>query len=72
MASAVIEKVTTQIVDLPLKQLYGFSATTINSKSFLLLRIQTRNGLRGQSQALPTWLKKAGIGTVKSYCSTNE
>lgn len=68
MATEIIEKIESQIVDLPLKRLHKFSATTINSKSFLLLRIHTRNGLVGVGEATtpggPWWAGEA-IETIK-------
>ena len=68
MSSEIIEKIETQILDLPLKRVHKFSATTITTKSFLLVRIYTRNGLLGIGEATtpggPWWAGEA-IESIK-------
>ena len=68
MNSEIIQKVETQIVDLPLKRIHKFSATSITTKSFLLVRIYSTNGLMGIGEATtpggPWWAGEA-IETIK-------
>ncbi|MEE8058979.1 MAG: muconate/chloromuconate family cycloisomerase [Pseudomonadales bacterium] len=64
----IIEKIETQIVDLPLKRIHKFSATSIISKEFLLVRVYSRSSLMGIGEATtpggPWWAGEA-IETIK-------
>ena len=68
MTTEVIKKIDTQIVDLPLKRVHKFSATSINTKSFLLVRIYSDNGMMGIGEATtpggPWWAGEA-IESIK-------
>jgi muconate/chloromuconate cycloisomerase len=68
MNTEIITKVDTEIVDLPLKRIHKFSATSITSKAFLLVRIYSANGLMGIGEATtpggPWWAGEA-IETIK-------
>lgn len=68
MGSEIIRKIETQIVDLPLKRVHKFSNTSITTKSFLLVRIYSSNGLMGMGEATtpggPWWAGEA-IETIK-------
>ncbi len=68
MTQEIIEKVETQIVDLPIKRVHNFSATSISTKSFLLVRIHTSNGVTGIGEATtpggPWWAGEA-IESIK-------
>ena len=68
-----IEKIETQIIDLPLKRIHKFSATTINTKSFLIVRIYTNNGIMGIGEATtpggPWWAGEA-VETIKVMIDT--
>jgi len=68
MNAETIQKVETQIVDLPLKRVHKFSATSITTKAYLLVRIYSANGLMGIGEATtpggPWWAGEA-IETIK-------
>ena len=68
MSSEIIESIETQLVDLPLKRIHKFSATSINNKAFLLVRIRTRSGILGVGEATtpggPWWAGEA-IETIQ-------
>tara|TARA_R110000824_G_scaffold336_1_gene1660 strand:- start:72539 stop:73660 length:1122 start_codon:yes stop_codon:yes gene_type:complete len=73
MHTEIIEKITTSIVDLPLKRIHKFAATTINSKSFVIVQIHTNNGLVGIGEATtpggPWWAGEA-VETIKVMIDT--
>lgn len=64
----IIEKIETRILDLPIKRVHNFSATSISTKSFLLVRIHTSNGVVGIGEATtpggPWWAGEA-IESIK-------
>ncbi len=68
MNEETIQKVETQIVDLPLKRIHKFSATSITTKAYLLVRIYSVNGLMGIGEATtpggPWWAGEA-IESIK-------
>ncbi|MDG2089977.1 MAG: muconate/chloromuconate family cycloisomerase [Gammaproteobacteria bacterium] len=68
MNTEIIEKIETTIVDLPLKRIHKFSATTINCKSFVIVQIFTKNGIAGIGEATtpggPWWAGEA-VETIK-------
>jgi len=68
MSSEIIEKIETRIVDLPLKRIHRFSATSITTKAYLVVRIYSANGLIGVGEATtpggPWWAGEA-IETIK-------
>ena len=68
MNTEIIEKIDTTIVDLPLKRIHKFAATTINCKSFVIVQIHTKNGLVGIGEATmpggPWWAGEA-VETIK-------
>lgn len=68
MNTELIERIETTIVDLPLKRIHKFSATTINSKSFVIVQIFTNNGIVGIGEATtpggPWWAGEA-VETIK-------
>ena len=68
MNAEIIQKIETQIVDLPLKRIHKFSATSITSKAYLLVRIYSANGLMGIGEATtpggPWWAGEA-IESIK-------
>jgi len=68
MDTEIIQKVETQIVDLPLKRIHKFSATSITTKAYLLVRITSANGIVGIGEATtpggPWWAGEA-IETIK-------
>ena len=63
MNTEIIEKIDTVIIDLPLKRIHKFSATTINCKSFVIVQIHTKNGIVGIGEATtpggPWWAGEA-------------
>lgn len=63
-----IQRIETQIVDLPLKRVHKFSATSITTKAFLIVRIYTNHGVLGIGEATtpggPWWAGEA-IETIK-------
>lgn len=68
MSAEIIQKIETQIVDLPLKRIHKFSATSITTKAYLLVRIHSANGVVGIGEATtpggPWWAGEA-IETIK-------
>lgn len=68
MNTEIIEKIDATIVDLPLKRIHKFSATTINCKSFVIIQIFTKNGIVGIGEATtpggPWWAGEA-VETIK-------
>ncbi len=68
MNTEIIEKIDTTIIDLPLKRIHKFAATTINSKSFVIVQIYTKNGVVGIGEATtpggPWWAGEA-VETIK-------
>lgn len=68
MNTEIIEKIETTIVDLPLKRIHKFAATTINCKSFVIIQIHTKNGVTGIGEATtpggPWWAGEA-VETIK-------
>ena len=68
MNTEIIEKIDTTIVDLPLKRIHKFSATTIDSKAFVIVQIYTKNGIVGIGEATtpggPWWAGEA-VETIK-------
>jgi len=68
MNTEIIEKINTTIVDLPLKRIHKFAATTIDCKSFVIVQIHTKNGIVGIGEATtpggPWWAGEA-VETIK-------
>lgn len=68
MTAEIIRNVETQIVDLPLKRIHRFSATSITTKAFLLVKIHSANGVVGIGEATtpggPWWAGEA-IETIR-------
>lgn len=60
MSSELIESVESIIVDIPIKRVHKFSATSITTQAILLIRIRTRNGVVGIGESTtpggPWWL----------------
>ncbi len=73
MNTEIIERIETTIVDLPLKRIHKFAATTINSKSFVIVQIHTKNGILGIGEATtpggPWWAGEA-VETIKVMIDT--
>ena len=68
MDTEIIKRVETQIVDLPLKRIHKFSATSITSKAFLIVRIYSANGLMGVGEATTPggpWWAGESIESIK-------
>jgi len=68
MDTEIIEKIETTIIDLPLKRIHKFSATTIDCKAFVIVQIYTKNGIVGIGEATtpggPWWAGEA-VETIK-------
>lgn len=73
MTQEIIESVETRIVDIPIKRVHNFSATRISTKSSLLVRIRTRQGLMGIGEATtpggPWWAGEA-VESIKTIIDT--
>ena len=82
MSAEIIESIETQLVDLPLKRVHKFSATSITTKAFLLVRIRTRSGIVGIGEATtpggPWWAGEAietqrrGTKTQRLGCTRSQ
>jgi len=63
MNAEIIQKIETQIVDIPLKRVHNFSATSITTKAFIIVRVFTNNGIMGIGEATtpggPWWAGEA-------------
>jgi muconate cycloisomerase len=68
MNTEVIEKIETCIVDLPLKRIHKFSATTIDYKPYVIVQVHTSNGITGIGEATtpggPWWAGEA-VETIR-------
>jgi muconate cycloisomerase len=73
MNTEVIKKIETCIVDLPLKRIHKFAATTIDCKSYVIVQVHTSNGITGIGEATtpggPWWAGEA-VETIKVMIDT--
>lgn len=74
MSALMIEAVTTEILDLPIRRPHQFSVQTIDHQSYLLVRIRTRDGVEGVGEGVTPggpWWGGESIETMREMIETH-